>query len=174
MAEKAEIVDAIEALAVHCRPPLMEVEQRTSWMRDWISDLVQFPIEAVTNGCRKWRHSGATKFPTPGQLVPMIRASLPAEKVEAVQPWRPLGDAEYQALTLAEKIRHHEILAHESSRKAGPMWRDGRPLTLDQMSPDYHEHMARSKNHHAEVKRLREFMKRPQDAMRAIPGWRDQ
>lgn len=173
MAEKTEIVDAIEALGVHCRPPLMEVEQRTSWMRDWISDLVQFPIEAITNGCRKWRHSGATKFPTAGQLLPLIRASMPAEKVEAVQQWRPLSDSEYEALSLSEKIRHHQILAHESSLKAGPMWRDGRPLHMDQMSPDYHEHMTRSRHHSAEVKRLREYMKRPQDAARALPNWRD-
>src|ERR1700747_1981343 len=125
MAEKTEILDAIEALAVHCRPPMMEISARTLWLRDWCADLAEFPLEAIVTACRKWRQSGATKFPTPGQLLPLVRDSVPSQGGGTrVEVWRPLSDAEYQALTVREKIRHHQILSHEAYSKAGPMFRN--------------------------------------------------
>lgn len=170
MADKSEIIDCIEALAVHCRPPLMEVEQRMLWLRDWCNDLAQFPLEAVANACRKWRHSGAVKFPTPGQLLPLVRDSLPGQKGEQVQVWRELSDDEYAKLTLREKIRHRTIQAHEARLKAGPMFRNtsagpgitkasGAHLQPDEMPPVWRKWNELADSHEAEAKRLREFLR---------------
>lgn len=126
MADRSEIIDEIEALAVHCRPPIMEPAARASWLRDWCDDLAGFPISAVRLGCRAYRQSGQVKFPTAGQLLPMVRANLPVERAPpgATEPWRPISDAEYEALSLREKIRHREVMAREARRKAGPMWKN--------------------------------------------------
>ena len=91
MASKSEILPEIEALAVHCRPSLMTVEVRAIWLRDWCDDLAEFPIEAIRAGVRAYRHSGATKFPTPGQLVPMIRAGQPSQTGPKLDVWREAG-----------------------------------------------------------------------------------
>lgn len=168
MAEKTQIIDAIEALAVHCRPPLMSIEQREMWMRDWCADLAKYPADAIANACRKWRHGGQTKFPTPGQLMPIIRESLPTERGQRVEPWRELSDAEYQQLSIREKMRHRQILAHEARGKAGPMFRNlsqggamdrakGEHIPPDAM-PETHRHWTSiAEAHEAEYKRLRDI-----------------
>lgn len=171
MADKTEIADAIEALALHCRPPLMAVDQRLLWLRDWCTDLAEFPIEAVQAACRKWRHSAAAKFPTPGQLLPLVRESLPAEKTGAVEVWRELSDSEYRALTVREKIRHCTILAHEARIKAGPMLVNttlrgssrisGKHLTSEEMPDTWRRWTAIAEGHEAEAKRLREILRTP-------------
>lgn len=170
MADKNQIIDAIEALAVHCRPPLMSVEDKTRWMRDWADDLAEFPLEAITNATRKWRHSGATKFPTAGQLLPLVRETLPATGVEKHETWRPAGPEEYAAMTVREKIREHLILANMDGAKAGPMFRNtsggagierasGKHLTLEEMSPASRAFRESADRHLAEVKRLREYLR---------------
>lgn len=166
MADKSEIIDEIEALAVHCRPPIMEPSARVSWLRDWCDDLASFPIEAVRGAVRKWRHSGATKFPTAGQFLPMIRESLPAEGPR-VDVWRPLSDAEYTNLSLRDKMRHHQILAHAAGRKAGPMWKQvqgNRPtpghIAAEDMPDTWRRWKQVEANHNAEAKRLREILNR--------------
>jgi hypothetical protein len=167
MAEKPDILDAIEALAIHCRPPIMDAEQRSLWLRDWCSDLAQYPMEAIAAACRKWRHSGAVKFPTPGQLLPLVRESQPAERAEHVEVWRPLSDAEYAALTVREKIRHHQILSHEAYSKAGPMFRNtsqgprmsGVHLAADDMDASYRKWTDLGKHHAQEAHRLRQYVR---------------
>jgi hypothetical protein len=149
----------------------MEVEQRASWLRDWCSDLAEFPIDAVRAACRKWRQSGSTKFPTPGLLLPLVRSSLPVEKAEIVRPWRQATEDEYRAMTVREKIREHTIMAHEAFGEAGPMFRNessgdmakarGAHLKPDEM-PDAHRRWTEiGRNHMAEVKRLREIINQP-------------
>ncbi len=162
MADRTEIMDAIEALAVHCRPPLMSVEDRARWVGDWCEDLRDYPIDAIRTACNRWRNGSDRKFPMPGQLRPMIDAVTRRGDGSAIedanQPWRPLSDDEYRALSLSGKIRHQQILAHAARRQAGPMWRDGKPC--EAMPPIYHELHRRANNHSDEVKRLREFMGR--------------
>lgn len=169
MASKAEIINAIEALTVHCRPPLMEANQRTSWLSDWCDDLGRFPAEAIANGCRKWRHSGNTKFPTPGQLLPLVGEGVPnPDRVKAL-PWRPATQEEYQAMTLKEKIRENLILASEADGKAGPQFRNtsqrgsinraaGVHLTPEQMPPEWHRWRDVAATHRAEAGRLRKHL----------------
>jgi hypothetical protein len=171
MANKPEIIDEIEGLAVHCRPPIMEVGQRSSWLGDWCNDLAEFEIEAIRGACREWRQSGAIKFPTPGQLLPMVRKRASADRAaDHNGPWRPLSDAEYGALGLREKIRHQQILAAEARRKAGPMWRNPpggasiqRPkpghVEPHEMSPAYRKWSEIASGHEAEAKRLRGYLR---------------
>lgn len=166
MAEKHEVIEAIEALATHCRPPLMGVEERVRWVMDWCADLKEFPIENVRIACQRWRQGDDRKFPMPGQLIPMIRATLRvADDGGKPQPWRPLSDDEYRNLTVREKIRHHQILAHEAMGKGGPMYRQaatvnqrGTHLTPDDMPAEWHEGRREAAFHHAEIKRLREII----------------
>jgi hypothetical protein len=172
MAEKTEIADAIEALAVHCRPPLMSVDQRLLWLRDWCTDLAQFPLDAITTACCKWRHSGSAKFPTPGQMLPLVRDSLPVEKAVAVRPWSPAGQSEFAAMSVREKIRELTILAHQARTKAGPMFRNttprgvtakvsGKHLGPEDMSVAYRGHTAEAERIEAEIGRLRGILRTP-------------
>jgi hypothetical protein len=163
MANPTEIANEIEALAVHCRPSLMSVEARSLWVRDWCEDLGPFPIEAIRVACRKFRQSGAVKFPTPGQLMPMVRAEIeaPAPNAEPVQVWGPISDLAYDALGLPEKIRHQRLLAHQARRKAGPMWLNGRPAGPDELPERWHEWTKRAENHEAEATRLSGYLRRP-------------
>ena len=171
MAQRTEIMDELNALAVHCPPRLMDVEAKALWMRDWCDDLLEFPIEAIRRACRNWRHSGAAKFPTAGTLIPLVRAALPAEKVEkAVEPWREPTDEEYRAMSVREKIRHHLIMAHEAGCKAGPMWRNppggssmARPTAghvAPAEMPDSYSAWRRQQEHHLDrVRELRHHLR---------------
>lgn len=175
-ATKAEILNQIEALAVHCRPPLMSMEQRDLWLRDWCADLAEYPADALHNACRKWRHSGAIKFPTPGQLLPLIRDSLPAEKSAdgPARAWQPADQAEYDAMSLRDKIREHRILAHEARLKAGPMFRNvsgsmtgrirGERLKPEEMTSAWHRWTQEAERHDREAKRLSEYLHRKPSA----------
>lgn len=169
MAERTEISAELNALSVHCRPPIMEVEQRALWLRDWCNDLTEFPIEAVRIACRKWRQSGSTKFPTPGQLLPLVRENMPEEKREFARTWSPAGDDEYRAMSIREKIREHQILAHEAYTKAGPMYRNlsaggpiskaaGQHLTAEEMGPVHAHWAAEGLRHTQEAQRLRQYL----------------
>lgn len=175
MASREDISSEINSLAVHCRPPLMTADERAAWTVDWINDLVKFPIEAVRTGFRKWRHSGSTKFPTPGQILPLVRDAMPAEKSQAVTVWRDLSDDEYRALSVREKIRHHQILSHNAYSQAGPMFRNtsargapvskasGLHLTPDDMDAAYRKWTDLGKHHAQEAHRLRQYVSgRPQ------------
>lgn len=163
MAERHEIAEEIEALAVHCRPPLMSVEDRSRWTADWCEDLREFSIDAIQHACRKWRMGSNPKFPMLGQLVALIKAAdHQAARGDKPKAWAPISDAEYASLTLREKIRHHQILAHASRTAGGPMWTEGqkgRALTREEMPPKWHEAQRRYEAHMAEVKRLRGLMK---------------
>lgn len=169
MAHKPEIMNEIEGLSVHCRPPLMEANQRTSWLQDWCNDLAEYPIGAVRVACRKWRLSGATKFPTPGQLMPLVRENLPAEKREVVREWTPADEDTYRAMTVREKIREHQILAQQAYRKAGPIYRNtsgsgpiskasGVRLEPSQMSEAHRHWTAEGLRHTQEAQRLRQYL----------------
>ena len=169
MADKTEILNEIEALSLHCRPPLMEATMRASWLRDWCSDLAEFPIESIRIACRKWRQSGATKFPTPGQLLPMVRAELPRQKLDdkyKPREWSPASDDDYREMSLRDKIREQQILSHEAYRKAGPMFRNttgggpmskasGVHLSLTEMGTAYHHWIAAARWHAGEASELR-------------------
>jgi hypothetical protein len=174
MAQRTEIAAEIESLAVHCRPPIMEVEQRASWTRDWCNDLGEFPIEAIRSACRQWRQGGQSKFPTPGQLLPLIRAASPQATGPKLEAWAPADEETYRAMTLREKIRERQILAQEAYRKAGPMFRNaaaggvmtkarGEHLKPEQMSDAWRHWTRIGDNHKAEAVRLREKLHSARD-----------
>lgn len=137
MADGLEITDALESLAVICRPPIMDVEARSRWVQTWCEDLSEFPIEAIRAACREWRQGAKAKFPTPGQLLPLIRAALPKqESVSAPDiPWYWPTERELEAMSLREQRRQNLIMADVTRSKAGPMNDDGvtpQPEWIDQ------------------------------------------
>jgi hypothetical protein len=124
MADRLEIVDALESLAVHCRLPLMDIDARSRWTQTWCEDLLEFPLPAIQNACRRWRQSDNTKFPTPGQLLPMVRAAVRTPNPDATghaKPWTWPSDADLDAMSLEERRRNYLIMASETRGKAGPM-----------------------------------------------------
>lgn len=139
----------------------MEVSQRALWLRDWCSDLAKFEIDHIRRAFRDWRLSGQTKFPTPGQIMPVLRSiSNPAPKWEKEVAWSELSDAEYEKLDLPAKERHHLILANRAEVKAGPMWRDGRPMRPEDMPASWRELREKAARHKDEARRLRELYRR--------------
>lgn len=155
MAERSEIINELEALETHCRAPLMSVEARTAWMRNWCDDLGEFPIDAIRLACRDWRQGTGGKFPTPGQLLPLIRAKIVREHNDGDnKPWEPLSDMAYDALPLRDKIRHLGILRTNALAKGGPMWRNGQPLTAEEMPASWHEQKKLAQRYADEARRL--------------------
>ncbi len=174
MAQQTEIISEIEALAVHCPPRMMTTEARALWMRDWCSDLSSFPIAAIRAAFTAWRSGDNPRFPTAGQVLPMVRANTPRKdgpKVQAPDPWAPISDAEFELLSISEKARHLLILAAEARRKAGPMWKNppsGASMTRpvaghvhpDDVSDEWREWSARAANYEAEAERLKRIIRK--------------
>lgn len=148
MADRLEIIDALESLAVHCRLPLMDVDARSRWMQTWCEDLRDFPVEAIKTACRNWRQGEITKFPTPGQLLPMVRSALPRAKLEGSNnaPWAWPSDAELDAMPISEQRRNHLIMASQCRSRVGPMNAD-----REHPRPEW---LVRAAHHDSEVGRL--------------------
>jgi hypothetical protein len=174
MAQQTEIISEIEALAVHCPPRMMTTEARALWMRDWCSDLSSFPVSAIRAAFTAWRNGDNPRFPTAGQVLPMVRANTPRKAgptIKAPDPWAPISDAEFELLSLSEKARHLLILAAEARRKAGPMWKNpegGLSMTRpvaghvhpDDVSDEWREWSARATNLEAEAERLKRIIRK--------------
>lgn len=129
MADRTEIVDAIETLAVHCRPPLMDVQGRARWIASWCEDMAEFPLSAISHACQVWRQGDNSKFPTPGQLLPLVRAQCRKPSAPSGarnnQAWTWPTDDELDSMPLTERRRQYLIMAHEAAAKAGPMQENG-------------------------------------------------
>lgn len=122
MAETSQILALLEALATHCRAPLMSVEAKARWMRDWCDDLRQFEIDRIEHVLADWRRSGATKFPTPGQILGQLKTREVDHRPPG-EPQRALTEAEYRLGSLTDKLRHHRLLADEANTRAATLWR---------------------------------------------------
>jgi hypothetical protein len=103
-------------------------------------------------------HGDNGKFPTPGQIMPSIRAQVPSASVADFMPWRPLSDAEYAGLTVREKIRHHRIMASECRMRAGPQWKHGKPIAAEDMGEMWREHRRKAAHHDQEAKRMQDML----------------
>ena len=161
--DRIEIIRELRALEKFCAfPPNMNGEDRERFLKDYLADIQEFPLPAIQKACQKWRQSGQTKFPVPGQLIPLIRGCIAAEPVARERPWGALADHEYEALSLRGKIEHQRILAHQARRKAGPMWLNGRPAGPDELPDRWHEWTKRADNHEAEAARLSKYLRTPQ------------
>lgn len=159
MADRLDIVNELESLAVHCRLPLMDIDARSRWMQTWCEDLAQFPLDAIKAACRAWRQGEDAKFPTPGKLLPLVRYSLPkpARTDVAERPWTWPSEADLATMTLRERRRQYLIMAGETRSKVGPMKADGtfpQPEFLAQAQA-YRDHasdlaaqISRSAQHH--------------------------
>jgi hypothetical protein len=159
---RAEIIDELEALGQHYMRPVRGPEQQERFLKDYLDDLSEYQISAIKLGCKAWRHSDASKFPTSGQLLRHVRANTATEhRGERAEPWRPLDDIEYDRLSLRDKIRHQTILGHEAQRKAGPMWANGAPA---ERPPARQTWVTRAENHFAEASRLNGILRRAEGA----------
>lgn len=155
---RIEIIKELRALEQFCTFKVMRTgDESERFLKDYLADIQDFPLQAIQAACADWRKSGQTKFPTPGQLIPMIRSRLQTKAAPKDEAWVPLDDADYAALTLDGKERHHLILAKQALDKAGPMWRDGRALHPDEMSAEHNKWKERARFHKQEASRLRAY-----------------
>lgn len=164
MSDRIEIIKELRALEKFCAfPPNMSGEERERFLKDYLADIQEFPIDAIRKACQRWRQMGQTKFPVPGQLMGLIRlfVSDAPKGGGRAEAWSPLDDEEYEALSLRGKIEHQRILANLARRKAGPMWLNGKPATPDELPDRWHEWTKRAENHEAEATRLSGYMRRP-------------
>ena len=175
MADRAEIIEEIEGLEAHCRAALMTVGTRHRWLSDWCDDLSKFPIEATRAAFRDWRQSGNTKFPTPGQIMPLVKAKVrrpDGDKPSGVRPWTPLGEGEYPDASIEDKLRHHRIMAERARFDAGPMylagatWASGRHLDAGEMPERWRTLRRKADNHASEAKALNERLRNLAEAQR--------
>ncbi len=163
MANHSEIIDEIEALALHCRAPLMSVDQRSRWAQDWAQDLAKFEIDAIRDAFRDWRHGDNGKFPTAGQILPLIRAKTRNPEQEArdhLRLWSyDMGDRDYATLSLSEKIRHHKISASHCRQMAGPMpFERGKLVKQEDMPESWKAWRHRAERHDEQVQKLRKTL----------------
>lgn len=159
---RIEIINELRALEQFCTfKAVRTADEQNRFLADYLADIQEFPLEAIQKACGEWRKSGATKFPVPGQLLPLIRKHVAEERAPAPKAWQPISDAEYGALSLRDKIRHQRILAHEASRKAGPQWANGQPVAAEDMPPTWRRWREIASGHHAEALRLSGFLRQP-------------
>lgn len=169
MSKRIEIVKELRALeSFFTTRPVRTADEQNRFLADYLADVQDFPLDAIRSACAAWRKSGATRFPTSGQLIPMIRSYVRDEKPRINEPWRPLSDEEYGDLTLRDKVRHHRIMAHEARCKAGPMFRNtthltkGRPsgvhLTAEEMTEKWRHWTAEAERHEEEAWRLNQVL----------------
>lgn len=162
---RSEIIDELDALSTHYPRGPRSPDQHMRFLEDYLDDLKDFSLEQVRAACRRWRQSDATKFPHSGQLMGAARAERGRDLGDNT-PWGRLTDADYEALSLPEKIRHQRILASEARGRAGPMfhnvdgsWRKGVHLTPQEMPDKHHENRELARRHDEEAKRLMGFLR---------------
>lgn len=165
---RIEIVRELRALEQFCTfKTVRNGEEQERFLKDYLADIQEFPFEAIQRACAEWRKSGSTKFPTSGQLIPIIRLYVTGPRTEAPKAWAHLSGAEYDALDLPGKIRHHKILSAEARRKAGPMCKAGKGpgisrasiqhLTPEELSPTWRKYTEIADGHDREARRLMDY-----------------
>lgn len=87
--------------------------------------------------------------------ITLRRPLLPNNAQSAV------SDAEFDQMSLQDKIRQHRFLADQAFMKAGPMWRNGKPLNASDMPQSWHALIDKAKGHMRESKRLSDLIKAP-------------
>lgn len=159
--DRIEIVKELRALEQFCTFKAVRTgEEQERYMLDYLADIQEYPLEAIRKACAEWRKSGVTKFPSSGQLIPMIRKHVTEERAQPVREWRPISDEEYERLSVRDKIRHRLILAKEARVEASAKthgW-DRNILTAP---PAYRHWMDVAAGHEREAMRLRQFITQP-------------
>ena len=166
MANRDEIIEEIEGLEVHCRAAVMTMTARSKWFSDWCNDLAKFPIEAIRDAFKDWRQSDNVKFPTPGQMLPMIKAKIRKsdDGTTTAFKWEPLTEDTYYDAPIAEKIKHHRIMAERARFAAGPMyrsrttWGSGQHLEASEMPDRWHAYRKQADGHAEQANKLRKTM----------------
>lgn len=170
MSDRIEIIKELRALEKFCAFPASLIgEDRERFLKDYLADIQEFPLDAIRSACAEWRKSGSTKFPTSGLLIPLIRRFVGAPKSERSQPWAPASPGEFRDMPVRDKLRELQILAHAARSKAGPMFRNtsrgskigGKHLTPEEMPDTFRRWNAEAERLEGEIKRLREILRTP-------------
>lgn len=160
--DRIEIVKELRALEQFCTfKAVRSGEEQERYMLDYLADIQDFPLDAIRRACAEWRRSGVTKFPSSGQLIPLIRKNIVEQKPEPDREWRPISDAEYEALNLREKIRHRMVLAREA-RITASTHTHGWDRNVTTAPPTYRHWIDVAASHEAEAQRLRGIINRSQ------------
>jgi hypothetical protein len=72
-----------------------------------------------------------------------------------------LTEAEYESLSLSEKMRHHTMCAIEADLRAG---QNGHAIGPDELPPRWHINKPIARNHRAEATRLRKLISEARQA----------
>lgn len=156
---RIEIVKELRALEQFCTFKAVRTgDEQERYMLDYLADIQMFPLEAIRKACAEWRTSGSTKFPTSGQLIPLIRKHTPQETAPKNHEWRPISEEEYEAMSLSEKIRHRLILAREA-RVTASTKTHGWDRNITTAPPAYKHWQDVAEGHEREAQKLRGFMR---------------
>lgn len=160
--DRIEIIKELRALEQFCTfKSVRSGEEQERFMKDYLADIQEFPLEAIRKACAEWRKSGITKFPSSGQLLPLIRKHVVEERAPDNGPWQPISEEAYEAMTLREKIRHRLILAQEARRTASTKTH-GWNRDITTAPPAYRHWIGIAEGHDAEAKHLRSMISRSQ------------
>lgn len=158
---RIEIVKELRALEQFCAFKAVRTgDEQERYMLDYLADIQQYPLEAIRKACAEWRTSGVTKFPTSGQLIPLIRKHCPQETAPQNREWAPISEDEYEAMSLREKIRHRLILAQEARRTASTHTH-GWNRNINTAPPAYRHWIDIAAGHDKEAMRLGTFLRQP-------------
>lgn len=159
--DRIEIVKELRALEQFCTfKAVRSGEEQERYMLDYLADIQQHPLDAIRKACAEWRKSGVTKFPTSGQLIPLIRKHLAEERQAPLREWRPISEEEYEGLTVREKIRHRLILAREA-RVTASTHTHGWDRNLTTAPAAYKHWIEVAAGHDKEAMRLGTYLRQP-------------
>ena len=154
------IIQALTALALHYPKGQRTDREQALWLADYAADLDKFSLPQIARACQDWRRSTARTFPKVGELLDLIRKDLDRPTTKSTA-WQPLSDEEYDALGLADKIRHQRILANEARLRGGGNTQRGPngiriPLEPGPRLERFEAEKERADRHTAEAVRLTE------------------
>jgi len=155
MASRTDILTELNALSAHYMRIVRSPEEQERILSDYADDLKAFDLDAIKNGCRSWRQSSAQRFPTPGQLIPMIRANMRQQTGPRPAAWKPCTTEEYEAMPPYEQIR--ELQCRMEAINPGPQFSQVQQRHLDasEMPEEWHKARQRIATYAAEIKRIR-------------------
>ena len=153
------ILQSLTRLALHYPRSTRSPEEQAIWLADYAADLSHYDPDKVDEACTRWRRSEAKSFPKSGELLASIRSNLGGGSSQAVLPYVPLSETEYESGSLSDKAEHHAYLATQARYKAGAQWKDGKPCRAEKMSDHWRYWIAIAKNHEADASRYRKLMK---------------
>ncbi len=167
-----DIIDLIQGLYVVYNPKAnLDGGAMVLLIRQYERALSGCDVETVRKACEVWQYERESKrFPYPNEFLNCIQVvkRKPAD-TSASEPWRQVAKGDYDAMTVSEKERYLQILAHEYRTLGGGMYGRGKGegWVHPERAAKYHPLADRCE---AEAKRLGEIVRsaRAKDGIKAI------